>query len=485
METARVETSVFGDLMRDRVDLVPGTKGSGKSALYRIFVDFLARALLDSRKVIIAHGVQSQGDSVFLAFKDHFDKLDEDEFVMFWCIYLVSLGNEQFVKQPRFSELLKPCVSEIEAFKRACAQCRIPEIKSQRSLRDVLGWVLAVLKAWRPKLKYRLPKDAGEFECDLFGAVSDGTWQTQTQGDNQLLPRYFSDVKYTLEAILAKANLSLWLMIDRLDEIFPRRSNVETLALRGLLRTMRVFESPRMRVKVFLRDDILDEIVASGDGFTTLTHVTARQSDTLQWSVEQILTMIVKRLFAYAPLQTYLAVDMDKLDANREYQAEAFYKVFPPKVHTGKNQSPTLQWIYNHTADGQGVVTPRDVIDLLTRAKQCQQDEFSSDPLGKSEWVIGSAAIHYGLTELSKKKRSTLLQAEFPHLWPHIRKFLGGKTEYGESSIKEMFGKNWAEVTEDLISIGFLTKSTRPGKSTYRIPFVYRDGLELTQGRKD
>lgn len=33
--TARVETSAFSDMIRDKVDLVPGTKGSGKSALFR------------------------------------------------------------------------------------------------------------------------------------------------------------------------------------------------------------------------------------------------------------------------------------------------------------------------------------------------------------------------------------------------------------------------------------------------------------------
>jgi hypothetical protein len=40
LEAARVETSVFDDLLADRVDLIPGTKGSGKTALYRMFVDF-------------------------------------------------------------------------------------------------------------------------------------------------------------------------------------------------------------------------------------------------------------------------------------------------------------------------------------------------------------------------------------------------------------------------------------------------------------
>jgi hypothetical protein len=59
LETARVETSVFDDLLADRIDLIPGTKGSGKTALYRMFVDFLPTTMLRDRKVIIAHGVKS------------------------------------------------------------------------------------------------------------------------------------------------------------------------------------------------------------------------------------------------------------------------------------------------------------------------------------------------------------------------------------------------------------------------------------------
>jgi len=72
LDVARVETSAFADLFNDRVDLVPGTKGSGKSALFRIFVDFLPDYLLQNRKVVVAHGVQAPGDPVFHAFVDQF-----------------------------------------------------------------------------------------------------------------------------------------------------------------------------------------------------------------------------------------------------------------------------------------------------------------------------------------------------------------------------------------------------------------------------
>ena len=96
-----------------------------------------------------------------------------------------------------------------------------------------------------------------------------------------------------MEDVLKASQLSLWLMVDRLDEIFPRRSDVEKMALRGLLRTLRFFTSANIRVKVFLRDDMLEQVVRTDQGFTALTHVTVRQADTLRWTQDQILAMVV------------------------------------------------------------------------------------------------------------------------------------------------------------------------------------------------
>jgi hypothetical protein len=114
LEAARIETSAFTDLLNDRVDLIPGTKGSGKSALFRIFVDFLPNYLLEQRKVVVAG-------------------------------------------------------TQIKKFQLACSSAKIPEIQAKKSLRDILEWSLHVLASWRPKLKYQPPGDVGELELDLFG----------------------------------------------------------------------------------------------------------------------------------------------------------------------------------------------------------------------------------------------------------------------------------------------------------------------------
>ena len=483
MESARVETSAFADLFQDKVDLIPGTKGSGKIAL-SVFVDFLPDHLLHQRKVVIAHGVQKYGDNVFHAFKDQFEVLSEDDFVSFWCIYLTSLAHEQFIKGDLYQPYLRRAKPEIDRFRESCAKARIPEIQAKKSLREILGWTLHVLRGWAPKLTYRLPQDEGEIDLDLFGRPS--TSETaKSPTDRPDIPRFVADIKETLENVLHKSELAIWLMIDRLDEVFPRRSDLETRALRGLLVAMKLFSSPTIRIKVFLRDDMLEQVVMNKDGFTALTHLTARQADTLRWSEEQILTMLVKRLFVGDGLSAFLSIDKGRLDASQEYRSECFYKVFPATVHTGPNQSPTIRWMYNHTTDGKGVVTPRDILDMVTRAKQCQHDIFSATPDGESPWLIGSQAIQYGLEELSKRRRDTYLKAEFPHLWPHIEKFQGGKSEYSVAAIQKLLGKNWQEASSNLISVGFIRKRERGGQVTYWIPYLYRKGLELTQGRAD
>jgi hypothetical protein len=390
LEAARVETSVFDDLLADRVDLIPGTKGSGKTALYRIFVDFLPGLMLKDKKVVIAHGVQQRQDTVFLAYKKQFDQLSEGDFIDFWCIYLMSLAYEQFIRADEFRLVLKNCSDEIGVFREAYKKAGLPDFGGRKTLREILGWVLSVLKRLKPKVTWTPPDNVEQFELSLGGIVDNS--KIVSKDVDSRITAYIDAIATSLEQVLVKADLYLWLMVDRLDELFARRSETETRALRGLLQTLRLFRSNRIRVKIFLRDDILDQI-AGHQGFTALTHVTARRSDILRWSEDQILTMIVRRMFANDAMCRHFNVDKQLLGSSIEYQRQQFYKIFVRNVHRPPNQSPTLRWIYNHTKDGRGVVTPRDVIVLLARAIQWQRDTFRRDPTEETEQLISASAI--------------------------------------------------------------------------------------------
>jgi hypothetical protein len=100
-----------------------------------------------------------------------------------------------------------------------------------------------------------------------------------------------------------------------------------------------------------------------------------------------------------------------------------------------------------------------------------------------SDWIVGPAALQYGHSELSKAKRINYLQAEFPHLWPHIEKLIGGKAEYSQETLRQLLGPDWKAAANDLTSIGFFASTTRRGAPSYTIPFLYRKGLDVTRGR--
>lgn len=192
--------------------------------------------------------------------------------------------------------------------------------------------------------------------------------------------------------------------------------------------------------------------------------------------------MVIKRFSANDDLVAHLEINRDQLNASPSYRKQCFDKIFPDTVFKGPKQSPTIRWICNRCADGSGVVTPRDVLDLLIHAKQKQQDIYGADPEGTSDRVIGAAAIQYGFEELSKRKRQTYLQAEFPHLWKDIEKFSGGKTDYTATTLQSLLGSGWKATAEQLLDIGFLSKRNRKGEAVYSIPVLYRHGMNLTQG---
>lgn len=483
LDSARVETSAFSDLISGRVDLVPGTKGSGKSALFRLTVEYLRDHLLAQRRVVIAHGVKSTGDVVFTSYRERFESLTEDDFVDFWCLYFASLARDHFVNNDAYSTLLRPCKAELQAFRDACTNANLPELEQKSTIERVLEWALHALSKLRPKASGNAV--TGEFQIELFaGNESKSKTSEEEEGPAPTpIPRFAIRLAETMDQILTKADLQLWLMVDRLDELFLRHSEMERRALRGLLRTMRIFSTPRMSLKVFLRDDIFEDITR--DGFTALSHVTAKSSAALTWTEDQILTLIVNRLFANEPLRKYLKIDLDRLAANQQYRQESFYKVFPRRVMRGENQSETLSWIYKHMMDGRGTVTPRDVIELITKAKQWQETHCVASQGEECQDIITGPALVYALAAVSKRKRETYLQAEFPHFWPSIAKFEGGKSGYSDASVRTLLGLDADEALKGLCAIGFLRRVKRRGAPAYEVPFLYRAGLGIKQGFED
>ena len=97
----------------------------------------------------------------------------------FWCIYLVSLAHEQFIKGARYRDLLDKAGPEIVKFRRDCADARIPEIEAKKSLERFSKWALHVLTLWRPR------RACSSWRCRRVRGRSFWSEDRQTIGDDR------------------------------------------------------------------------------------------------------------------------------------------------------------------------------------------------------------------------------------------------------------------------------------------------------------
>ena len=83
LEAAKIETQEFHDLYwKDRIDIIRGIKGSGKTAIYRLF-SFLRDYMVEKKGLFCVFGVEPTGDPIFRLYQKEFEEFNEIEFENF------------------------------------------------------------------------------------------------------------------------------------------------------------------------------------------------------------------------------------------------------------------------------------------------------------------------------------------------------------------------------------------------------------------
>lgn len=123
----------------------------------------------------------------------------------------------------------------------------------------------------------------------------------------------------------------------------------------------------------------------------------------------------------------------------------------------------------------------RDIISLLEKARAIQLNLLQENNISEiaDDFFISSPAIRAAYSETSREKLVTQLYAEYPAYRTWIELFKNSKAEHNDSTLQQVLGKQWKSRTEKLVQIGFLEKK----KNTYKIPFIYRVQLNISQGR--
>lgn len=500
LESARVETPVYKGVLRDDYDFVLGRKGAGKTAIFKL-IDTLKPILLEDRSLIILSGVNASGESIFNRFKDSFIKLSEENFETFWKMYFVSLIYNEFIKNPKFDKMLRHCREEIQLFKNECEIAGIPDIPNKQDKSQIIEWIMDRIS----RINFKVPMVVNSDTPNLFSLSPELEVEFKEKNKTMEVHQslYVNKIGNALKNILKKSNYKIWIILDRLDEVFDRYSLVEFKGLRGLLRAYKSFDigagNDMFRIKIFLRDDIkaflTDDAIykkifrkSNIPPLAAATHIFSKESPTLSWTEDEIQQLILNRLLLLeTPLWEFLEIykkyddytnneihDQLKKDLRyKDQRMEYWNKIFPIKI----SSSPSLKWIFTHLKDSNDVVTPRSVIDMLEAATNFQRKHMQTN-YSDSQMIFPVEALKEGINIASHSKLEKDIYNEFPRDQKNI-KILSkiGKYKLSKSDLQKNYGKNWEEVAESLKRIGILKYVKNSNE--YRIEFLFRPALNI------
>jgi hypothetical protein len=422
-----VETDNWYRLLADAVDVVYGTKGAGKSALYSLLTQ--RETELFNRGVLIAAAENPRGATAFRSLVTD-PPATEREFIALWKLYLACIASRAFDEVGLGGEGVSELRRRLEDAGLATRTV---------SLSSVLHGAFEYVK--------RLSRPAG-----VEGRVSfDPLTQQPTGFATKIL---FSEpsakqvaedivsVDRLLELVdsaLGESDYKLWILLDRLDVAFSDSPDLEQNALRALFHVyldLLAFRS--IRLKIFLRTDVWKRI--TDGGFREASHITRHL--TIEWNRASLLNLVVRRAVQNHSLTEHYGVTREQVLASGASDQEMFlYRLFPEQVEVGKQKPRTFDWIVSHTADGTGHTAPRELIHLLNSLRDVQARRLEvgdQDPEGGR--LFSRQVFKEALPEVSRARLEQTLYAEYPFSKELIEKLRSEKSEQSSRSLGVTWG---------------------------------------------
>lgn len=467
-----VETEQWRKILAGDADIVFGSKGSGKSALYSLLVSKKEELRLGRRTMFLA----AENPRGTPAFRDLTTQpvLPEEQFRGLWKLYFLSITANYLRHHLQSTKGENKTAKAVFSLLEDNGLLE-PHINLMTRLRTVLTYV----RRYLPNIEGKVTEPNSGVELSGKITFSEPSVDERKQGFKSL-----DELLESLNAAYQDEKIICWLALDRLDVAFSDSSDLEGNALRSLFRTYLDMQTlSNIKIKIFLRDDIWRKIV--GVGFREASHVT--RTITLQWDQSSLLNLIVRRLAANTPICDYYGLHSEEIHADARLQSEFFYKLFPSQVDVGKRQPTSLDWMLSRTADGHKKTAPRELIHLLNEARDEQLKLYQlghSDP--EDNLLFDRTALRAALPAVSKVRFEQTLCAEHPTLKPYLDKLEGEKSEQSLISLSKLWkitSDKSAQMADKLTETGFFEKRGAKDSPTYWVPFLYRDALKLVQGR--
>ncbi len=464
LERYFIETDTFRALVSGEKDIIAGDKGTGKTAIYKI-LQTRYTTLSELSQVEVVAAFNPAGNPVFQRLAEG-DPLEEGQYITVWKAYFLALAGNWVL-----------ALNE-EAFSHKMTELdRLLSSTGLRSADDTPNTVFSrIVNLFRRISDPKAVEAAITLGPNGIPILTPRIELGEGEPSGELVEHDYA--LGVLNDVIRETGVSVWLVLDRLDEAFQGFPRAEVPALRALLRTyLDLLELDHLRLKLFLRKDLFRRVIAGpAGGFVNLTHVNARKIEII-WDEEDLFELLARRISDNADF-------LEELGLQEATSQEIFDTVSPRQVDQGDRKPTTWAWMISRIRDGNGIAPPRNLIDLVTKAHaaELRRQARESREVAVGEPLISSDSIKRGLQALSQERVEDTLLAEAGDYAPTIERFRGGKAEHNEESLATLLEVAVGEVrtaVTPLVELGFLEKA---GES-YKVPMLYREGLSITQGK--
>ena len=467
-----VRNAAFRDLINGHKDIVAGDKGTGKSAIFR-YLSLEYTSLDQLHNIEIVAGFNLTGNPIFNSLRQVGD-LDEQSYIIVWKTYIFSLlGNWvlDFLDDRRNKRL-----KELDWL--------LTNKLGLRCKNDNPSGIFSRLIDWTKK--HLTPSSVGiETTIDQLG--SPVLTSKVEFGGGTVVDKDFDDVPISfipddnalrlLNDILIEHDLTIWVLLDRLDEAFIALPDIEKPALRALLRAyLDLLEFDRIGVKLFVRRDLFRKIVSGG--FVNLTHISARRIE-INWHKEDLMPVLCKRI-----RQSNVFLEM--IQGENLTDRQLFYTLFPHRMGNGKTHPMTWRWMLSRIRDGNNVYSPRNLIDLVNKAvdHQTRRELRFNRTFDKHKPLIEHQSLRFAYEQLSEERVIDTLQAEVnSDINVLIEALRNGKSQHNLDSLKQVLS-----IDNDAYVLSFASALRDIGLfeikgQIFEIPHLYRHGLSIKRGK--
>jgi len=441
-------TTDFERFLDDTTCLIRGRKGTGKTALYWLFLQHktvahkLAHGRLDNTIFLSAHGRFQESRPSRDEFQIIHQTLQQDggTWEAFWRAYL----------------LLRCYQEDLFKFPQGKKGAKFTELKTTID---------------------NLPREGWLSEC------TQALLELSTNSQLRLIVK--DAVSILLNEETRNNSQKLWFLYDDLDEDFPEAGEVRKQALTGLFQLVQSCDANRLteiRFKIFLREDIWNRL-----SFDNKSHFTGRDI-LLQWTRIDFLRLALRQAIQsdFKDLVDRISpVAVESIDLANEDAIDKALEILWGSHRRGGNRSKKVsRWVYERLTDSSGTTFPRSLSILLKEAKE-QELTYKGQSSSKfrEDRLLQSKSLELGLKKASEK-RCEEIKEEYPHLI-NFFEALNGKSALLEKEQLQAIWQNSAfsiienfeEFASFLGEIGIL--EWREKDQRYKFADIYVYGFKM------